>query len=162
MSTYARTKCHTTFRNLPLYRISGPCFQFFSLPPCWHWRLITQNIVHLEKLIFAHLITEYLAYYEICKFIIMFTRAHHWTLSWARWICSYMQPCINLPCASFVLNILCTSYSHYSSCLRTVAAVCSQLANTSIGRSAWKFCMVFILKLFGFAGASCAGNLVHM
>jgi hypothetical protein len=40
--------------------------------------------VLLEKLIVTQLVTEFLTFHGTQRFIIIFTRPHHWSLSWAR------------------------------------------------------------------------------
>jgi len=40
----------------------------------------------LKKLIVAHVVKKFSAFYVIRRFIIMFSRVLYWTLSWARWI----------------------------------------------------------------------------
>jgi hypothetical protein len=42
--------------------------------------------VLLEKLIVTQLVKKFPAFYRTLSFVAMFTRAHHWSLSWARWI----------------------------------------------------------------------------
>jgi hypothetical protein len=41
--------------------------------------------VLLEKLIVTHLLKKFPEFYVCWRFITMFTRAHHWSLFWARW-----------------------------------------------------------------------------
>jgi hypothetical protein len=47
-------------------------------PPLWR--------VLLEKLIFVQLVKKFPSFYGTRRFITMFTRARHWSLSWVRWI----------------------------------------------------------------------------
>jgi len=42
--------------------------------------------VILEKLTVTQPIMKFLAFYATQRFIIVFTRVHHWSLTWARWI----------------------------------------------------------------------------
>jgi hypothetical protein len=42
--------------------------------------------VLLEKLIVTHLVRNFPAFYGTQRFITVFTRAHHWSLFWSRWI----------------------------------------------------------------------------
>jgi len=44
----------------------------------------------LEKLVVAQLIKIFRTSYWNQRFITMFTRAHHWSMSWARW--TYSPP----------------------------------------------------------------------
>jgi hypothetical protein len=44
------------------------------------------SIVLLEKLTVTQLVTKYPTFYGTWGFIIMFTRALHWSLSWAKWL----------------------------------------------------------------------------
>jgi len=47
-----------------------------------------RSIVVFDKLIVAQLIKKIPAFYGTRRFITVFTSAHHWPLSWARWILS--------------------------------------------------------------------------
>jgi hypothetical protein len=47
--------------------------------------LIPWSRIFLEKLTVAQLIKKFPTFYETRKFIIVFTRARHWSLSWAAW-----------------------------------------------------------------------------
>jgi hypothetical protein len=40
----------------------------------------------LEKLIVTQLVKKFPTFYATQRFITVFTRAYHWSLSWARWI----------------------------------------------------------------------------
>jgi hypothetical protein len=55
----------------------------------YHARSIYTNFIEqspVEKMIFSQLIKKFPALYGIRSFITVFTRARHWSLSWARWI----------------------------------------------------------------------------
>jgi hypothetical protein len=45
----------------------------------WNWVLT-------QKLLVAHLFKNFSTFYDTWRFLIMFTRALHWSLSWSRWI----------------------------------------------------------------------------
>jgi hypothetical protein len=48
--------------------------------------MIPQSRFLLEKLIVTQLIKKFLTFYATRRFITVFTRASHWSISWARWI----------------------------------------------------------------------------
>jgi len=59
---------------------------------CWKCRLTPQSIV-LEKLIVAQLVKNFPAFCGTRRFVTVFTRTRHWSLSWATWIQSLpLQP----------------------------------------------------------------------
>jgi hypothetical protein len=58
-----------------------------TLPRPW-LQLTPWSSIVLKKLIVAHLVNEFLALYVTERFITVFTRAHHWSLSCARLILS--------------------------------------------------------------------------
>jgi len=55
--------------------------------------LTSWNSVLVEQLIFAQLVKKVSTFYETRRFIIVFTRARHWSRSWARWIHSTTSRC---------------------------------------------------------------------
>jgi len=51
--------------------------------PC---KLTPWSIILLEKIIVTHPFKKFPALFGTWRFITVFTRVHHWSLSWARWI----------------------------------------------------------------------------
>jgi len=54
------------------------------------------SVILLEKLIVAHLVKQLLAFCKNQKFIIVLTRARHWTSAWANWTQSIHSYCTSL------------------------------------------------------------------
>jgi hypothetical protein len=54
---------------------------------CWLWNTLTPRRRHslLEKSTVAQLLKNLPTFYETRRFITVFTRVRHWSLSWTRW-----------------------------------------------------------------------------
>jgi len=62
---------------------------FYKKKPIPWWKV-------LEKLTVTLLVKEYPAFYGTWRFNTVFTRAHQWSLSWARWLQSTPYDTISL------------------------------------------------------------------
>jgi hypothetical protein len=72
------------------------CFESRSGIPIWYGVVTITlrrlwNRLLLEKLTVTYLVKKFPAFYGTRRFIIMFTRARHWFVSWARWIQSTLS-----------------------------------------------------------------------
>lgn len=88
---------HSDICHFPHFDYLPRCFKNRLLStvlhgPCWrHAGRILHNYsylhgaVILQKLTVAQVVKNIAAFYETCRFIIVFPRTPHWTLFWARW-----------------------------------------------------------------------------
>jgi hypothetical protein len=93
--------------NLALWKFIVPATRFFCysmkvntframMAMLSSIRLTPWSRALLEKVTNAQLLKKFLAFFETRNFITVFTRAHHWYLSWARWIQSTPSQSISL------------------------------------------------------------------
>jgi len=61
----------------------------------------------LEKLIVTQLVEKFSAFYEARKFITVFTRSCHWSLSWSKWIQSTSSHTLSLRYILILSSHLC-------------------------------------------------------
>jgi hypothetical protein len=98
---------------LQAYLLVGECQPSHSetdwlTDSCIHSSSHSWSRVVLEKLIVTQLVNKFPTFYGTFRFIIMFTRAHHLSLSWARWVWSVLPHPISERCiliSSFHLHL---------------------------------------------------------
>jgi hypothetical protein len=78
--TRSRADCLVTYGNC--HRISEVSCSYTYITPAKQ----PHGAVLLQKLTVTQLVNKFPAFYGTRRFIIMFTTARHWSLSWARWI----------------------------------------------------------------------------
>jgi len=57
-----------------------------GIPPNRDFQLVPRNRIHTDKLIVAYIYKKFSAFCGTFRFITVFTRSRHWSLSWCRWI----------------------------------------------------------------------------
>jgi len=105
---YTEWSAHTV--NVP-----NCCMMSHTQAGCWKrmyiiLKLTTWSIVILQKLIIVtHLVKKFFTFYGTQRFITMFTRACHRSLSWTRWIQSVTSHCFSKIHSNIILQCMPTS-----------------------------------------------------